>query len=94
MIVGSDSLRVAIENLNILDVFVLTVTVGLVIYFIALLECIFKQNQEFATTPEETSEKYENKSPSSKTKTFFKFFTKKKKKVSFNEKENQVFIIM
>ena len=93
MIAISDSVRVSMENICVLDVFVLMVTVGLFVYFIALLECLFNRNQEFETTPKQTSENYSNKSSCSKTKNFFKFFMKKKK-VTFNEKENRIFIII
>ena len=94
MISICDSVRVSLENLCVLDVFVLMVTVGLFVYLLALMECLFNRNQEIATNPKETSEKCESKSSSPKAKTFFNFFTKKKKKVSFNEDKNRVFIIM
>ena len=93
MISICDSLRVSLENLCVLDVFVLMVAVGLFVYLLALMECLFNRNQEFATNPKETSEKIENRCSCSKTKTFFKLFIKKKK-VRFNEKDNRVFIII
>ena len=93
MISICDSVRVSLENLCVLDVFVLMVTVGLFVYLLALMECLFNRNQEIATNPKETSEKFKNKNSCSKTKTFFKFFMKKKK-VRFNEKDNRVFIII
>ena len=87
----SDSLMVSFENLSFLDVFVMMVAVGLLAYFMVLLECLFNRTQETSTKPNETPEKYVIKN-SSRNKNCFKFFMKKK--VSFNEEENRVYIII
>lgn len=77
-----------------LDVFVLLAAIGLVVYFILGIKELLKRIKE---VPETDTQNLELQKPQSKTnslnsKVFFTFSFRKK--VTFDEKRNQVYIIM